>query len=360
MSRLMQSMLYPYMAPHKDGEDLPTNEAELSKLRGDEVEDLEEDEVEAAKDDEEEEEEPKSKKKDDEEEEEEPKSKKKDDADEEEEEEPKAKVKDDKKQVIPKARFDELRTKSKAQIEALNKEVEDLRKKSAADTRVDDTKKTEDAIANLEKEIDALMADGKTGEAMGKMREVRILERALITAEAKFSSDQARAVAVEQVRLDLMVERLEQEYPQINPDADEYDQDLVDEVMELKSAFEKAGKSSSEALSKAVKYVLADKIAAKDEKATDKKKDDEEEEGEEDEKPKKASKDKGSERKKEAIKRNAKDATKIPAKTDEHGVDSNKKGGAVTTKDVMKMTEEEFEALPESTKARLRGDVLDD
>jgi hypothetical protein len=356
MSFLMSRLLSPYMAPATHtGEDLSGDEAELAKLRGDALEDLEEqdeEEVEGAEEVKDEEEDEKDAKSKDEE------------ADEGEEAESARKEKEEKDgkktATIPKVRFDELRNKTKAQIEALTKQVEDLTKKATQETRVEDTKKTETAIGNLEKEIKGLMADGKTSEALDKMGELRILERALAVNAAKYESEQARAIAVEQVRMDLLIERLEQEYPEINPDADEYDEEKVAEIMELKEAFEAKGKSSSQALAKAVKYVFADSLARKDEAAKGKDKEKVEEKDEKEEKPKKADKTKEEDRKKEALKRNTKDAKKIPAKAADHGVDSDKKGGGITAKNVQDMTEEEFNALPESTKARLRGDTVDE
>jgi hypothetical protein len=353
MSFLMRQLMSPYMAPATgNGEDLGGNEAELAKLRGDIIEDdddtppIEEvEEVEKTEEVEEVTEEV-----------------------EEVEEEVSAKKDDKKTTVIPKARFDELNRKSKEQITALSKELEEFRKKATQDTRAEDTKKTEAAIEALEKEAENLLNDGKATEYAAKMREIRVLERALNVAATEFATEKARALAVEQVRMDLLVERLEQEYPAINPDADEYDQGKVDEIMELRSAFEKAGKSSSEALAKAVKYVFADAIARKAENAKPKEKaeDDEKEEKDDkkdkkdDKKDDKEDKSKEKDRKKDAVTRNAKDAKKIPAKAADHGVDSDKKGGGIKAEAVTDMTEEEFEALPESTKARLRGDVVED
>lgn len=365
---LMERLLYPYMAPKgDDGDDLGgQSEADLAKLRGDDLEDVEEESDEkreereadeaAQKAEKEEKAKAKAKAKDADEEEEEV-------VDEEEEEENKKVVKgkeeDDKKKTltIPKARFDELNRKSKDAIAALSKQVEELTKNATVESRVEDTKKTETEIEKLDAEADALLEDGKTKEYAAKMREIRLLERTLAAATTKFESESAKAIAVEQIRLDFLVEKLESKFPAINPDADEYDQELVDEVMDLRTAFEKAGKSSSEALSKAVKYVFSDKVAKKDEEGKGKDKDEEEDEEKDDKKDKKDDKEKT--RKKEAVARNAKDSKKIPAKTGDHGVDSDKKGGGIETKDVPSMSEEDFEALPESTKARLRGDMLE-
>jgi hypothetical protein len=84
------------------------------------------------------------------------------------------------------------------------------------------------------------MADGKTARRWPRCGKSAFLSARSSLPRLSSSRKQARAIAVEQVRLDLMVERLEQEYPQINPDADEYDQDLVDEVMELRICLRKS------------------------------------------------------------------------------------------------------------------------
>lgn len=351
MSQLMQRLLYPYMAPKGDGDDGDgPSEAELAKERGDDL-DLDEDEEDKGKkkDDDEEDEEDKGKKKDDEgEEDEEGKDKKKDDEDEEVEDD--AGKKKPPPATIPKARFDELRTKSQEKIRGLEKQLEDTLKGVQKDTEVKQAKDVETAIEKLDVEAAALLQDGKNAEAMAKMREIRTLERDLATMRAQDLSRASRDQAVEQARVDLLLDRLEDQYPQIDPDNEAYDEEVVAEVLFLRASFEKNGMSSSQAITKAVQYVFVHRVADEDEKAR------KDEKGDKDEGKKGLRGDaKDGDRKKAAIDRNAKDAKKLPSRQDS-GVDSDKKGGG--DRDVKEMTEEEFAALPESTKARARGDYV--
>jgi hypothetical protein len=177
--------------------------------------------------------------------------------------------------------------------------------------------------------------------------------------ESAATSARDRAIAVEQVRLDMLIDSLEEKYPQLVEGNDEYDEGLVEEISDLRSAFEAKGLASSDALKKAVKYALRDagtgssgaqidrdvEAAAKDaDKAADKAAD----------KGKKEAA--AAARKAEAVRRNLATAGKQPADLNKTpGLDSHKAGGGGTDS-VSKMTEEDFDALPEATKRKLRGD----
>jgi hypothetical protein len=246
--------------------------------------------------------------------------------------------------VIPKARFDELNRKAREREAALQTRIAELEKQAVKEVQQQDSAKLEKEIEDLEEEYQKLLDDGKTDKAKEVMRQIRLKERQVVAMEVEHKSEKARVQAVEQLKFDNLVEKLESEYPVLNPDADEFDEAKVEEVVFLRQSFERSGMSSTAALAKAVKYVLGD-VQKKDEPA-----------------PKRGIDADGKKdaRRAEQVKKNIDAAVKQPAKMGDAGMDSNKKGGGLDTSNVNDMSEEEFNALPAATKARLRGDTFDE
>lgn len=249
-----------------------------------------------------------------------------------------------KEPAIPKARFDEVRTKAKERETALLNRIAELEKQTAKEVQVQDAVKLEKEVEALEDEYQKLLDDGKLDRAKEVMRQIRLKERQIVTAEAEHKSERARVQAVEQLKFDMLVEKIESEFPALNPDSDQFDEAVVEEVVLLRTGFERAGLSSTAALTKAVKYVLGD--AKKPEPVEDRKGI--------------AGGKKPDARRQDQLAKNIDAAKKQPAKIGDVGVDSNKKGGGLDTANIRDMTEEEFNALPAATKARLRGDVVED
>jgi hypothetical protein len=248
--------------------------------------------------------------------------------------------------MIPAARFNELNLKSKNTIAALQKTIDQMQKGVAKETEAKTVSDIKAVIEKLDTEVEALQADGKNKEALVKIKEIRELDREINRITASSLSAHAQAVAVEQVRFDMTVDQLEEQFPQLDPDSAEYDEAQVEEVQFLRESFEKNGMSSSKAIAKAVEYVLVRKVAAEDDSA----------DGDKPELKKGLRDELAADRKKKAVDRNLKDSKKLPPRGDGKGVDSDKKGGGPT--DTKDMTDEELEALPESTKARARGDFI--
>ena len=158
-----------------------------------------------------------------------------------------------------------------------------------------------------------------------------------MTASAK---EQAR----EEIRMELTIERIETEYPQLDEKSDTFDQDLTDDVLDKQRGYiERERLSPSQALLKAVKYVMsrAQPPAEKPE-----------------EKGGLSRADRGTERKEAAVAKNVDAANRQPASTKKAGADSDKHGQTAPTPEADQMTYEEFSALPDSTKAKMRGDFV--
>jgi hypothetical protein len=361
MSQLMKQLMSTYMAPagREEGGGGDMTEAEKAAARGDALDESEEDAGGDKKDDGEEDDKDDGVERDE-------KGRFKSKAEEKDGEEEEVDAKDDGEEedldigkgkkappsTIPKARFDELNTKSRKTIEALQKTIEEMQKGVQKKTEEQESTDIKAAIAKAEEELEQLQADGKNKEAVAKLREIRELGETLVTKRAEGFAKQASSVAVEQMRFDMLVDELEAKFPQLNPDSAEYDEGQVEEVQFLRTSFEKNGLSSSKALARAVEYVLVNKVADEDDsgKGKDEDKDDK----------KDGLRDKGSDRKQKAVERNLKDAKRIPARADGgKGLDSDKKGGRGLIGNIKDLTEAEFEKLGEDDKARARGDFVE-
>lgn len=250
--------------------------------------------------------------------------------------------------MIPKTRFDEAVNKARREAATAQARVEQLEAEAKAGKGSADTKAVEEQIDSLDDKLYKARADGDAEEVKRIRAEIRDLQNQLIDSVATARAQMATAVAVEQTRYDNLVEQMEKDHPELNPDGDAYDEAKVGEVMELKTAFEATGQSSSAALKKAVGIVYKAAPAAKKV---------EEPSGELD-KAKKAAKE--AEERKEAAIKAARDAAAKQGKPPIKGAgkDSDAAGKSGTGADVAKMSDSEFSRLTKEEKARARGDIL--
>jgi hypothetical protein len=158
----------------------------------------------------------------------------------------------------------------------------------------------------------------------------------------------AEARAVERVRYDTVVDRLETAYPAMNPDHEDYDSDKVQDVLDLKETYERKGLAPSAALQKATGKIFG-VASTKQETATTVT-------------PKVDAEDKAAavaaERKAAATKAGVDASKKTPPTDAKGGIDHDKIGGGLTAKNAMLMKQDEFAKLDQKTLAQLRGDEL--
>lgn len=286
--------------------------------RGDNVEDLDEEEVEAAGSGD--------------------KEKESDDKDDEKVEKKPA--------MVPQKRMKEAVDKERKAREAAEARAKESDEKLQESKRGVDVEKLNTEIEELEDKLDQAIADNKPELKKTLRKELRDKMQTLARAEAVALSAQATAIAVERVRYDALVERLEVAHPVMNPEHEDYDEEVVAEIVDMKEAYEAKGLSSSDALKKAAKYVI--KEVKKEEKA--------EEKAEEKEEEVEESKEAQDRREKQVIKAQAAKA-KQPASPDKAGKASDKAGGGMA-KNVDKLSDAEFDALDAKEVARLRGDSV--
>ncbi len=269
------------------------------------------------------------------------------DEEKEEEGEPKteAKAKDGKKDTrIPLARHKEMLDKGRADIAALQAENARLKQGTQVAQTNEAIEATEVKLVAMEGEYNKLLADGEIEKATAKMSEIRRLERSVGDQKSDMKAEQAETRAVERVRYDTVVDRIEAAFPVMNPDNEAFDTEVVGEVLGLKNAFEGQGLTPSAALQKAVKYVLGAETG-KEKTAVEVK-------------PNATPAEVALLRKQEALKRNIDAAKKTPASTTKVGQNSDELGGVLSAETAMKLSQDAFAKISEEDLARMRGDVL--
>lgn len=238
---------------------------------------------------------------------------------------------------IPKSRFDQAVGKARKAQEMAERKAQELEEQIKASKGKVDASKIEEEIDALEEDLEAARADGDKARAKQIRTEIRRRDQMLADARAEVKMNYATAVAIEQIRYDAAVAAMEAEHPELNEDSDEYDEDLAGEVIEFKTAFEKSGLSSTEALKKSLKAIYRGGPKPAAEKA--------------DEAGKKAS-----DRKADAVTRGLATKKNQPNTTVKGGENSDRAGKLGTAKDVSKMSDKDFDKLSKEDLARLRGD----
>ena len=239
---------------------------------------------------------------------------------------------------IPKSRFDEAQAKARAREQALLEEIEKLKggqQASATQKAVSDMKSK---IEELQDKYEDLILDGKKDEARKVRKQVDAMREELVEYQTSVKSDAARKAAVDELSYNAQLAGFEAKYPALNPEHEDFDEDQTNEVATLLNAFVKSGTKRSEALAKAVKYVLG---APPEQKVSD------------------AAKALAEERAKKAREKAAEADKKQPPSSVKVGLDSDKAGkGGEQGIDVMRLSQDKFSKLDEETKAKLRGDEL--
>lgn len=239
---------------------------------------------------------------------------------------------------IPKSRFDAAVAKARKAQEAAEAKAAEMEQRLAAQAGSVDEAKVEEKLLELEEDLEKAIADGNVEKKVQLRKDIRLLNLQLAESRAALHAQRATAVAIEQVRYDALVERMEVEHPELNPDnSGEYDEDIVAELLEYKEAFEAKGLSSSNALKKALKAVYPAGKAKEEEKVEPKD-------------------DKGGERKAKAVEKALEAKRNQPPDARKAGMDSDKAGKTNSAADIVKMKDEEFAKLTKEQLKRLRGD----
>lgn len=260
--------------------------------------------------------------------------------------EPTLKDKDKAKDTrLPLSRHQEILDAERARRAAVETELAKYKQGTAVADLGEKITASETKLQDLEKAYAKQLTDGDTDKAVATMAEIRKLEREIIQSTAAADLVAAEARAVERVRYDTTVERLEEQFPALNVDHEDFDKAKTAEVLELKEAYQLKGYTPSQALQKAVKLIMPPATRAQERAVESEARVDPAEV----EKARKAA----------AVAKTADAIDKTPASASKTGMNSDRAGGgAITAKDALKMPYNEFVKLDEATLARMRGDEI--
>lgn len=245
---------------------------------------------------------------------------------------------------IPKARFDEAVEKERTRATAAEErakaaEAELARLKDGTA----DIERLDKEIDELEEQLDAAVADGNKDKVRELRKKAREAQERKMDLKADQRARQATALAVAQVNYDSLLGQLERDYPIINPDSEQFDEAVMADVVDLKEAFEAKGLGTVEALKKAANMLLV-KMPAK---SVETKPDDKAAEAEA----------KAQERREAAVRKGVETRVKQPAAVGAAGKDSTTAGGSLA-QNVGRLSDKDFDDLPEDKLRKLRGDDL--
>lgn len=252
------------------------------------------------------------------------------------------------KRRVPYRRLKAVIDQRRAAEEELANAKRELAELRGGKGRPDPVKELEAGLDALYEQVEEHRAAGRTKEAAAVQRKIDITNREIQTTLSKREAAVQAVAASERAAYDTYLEEVEYTLPELNPDHSAFDEAISTEVTQLTQAFRASGVPLKQALKKALSYVFPEEDLRKGtymkyEKGAAKapeKKDTKVE-------------DAGAKRKTAAVQK-AVDASKKEVDTTKVGRDST--GEALPN--LQTITLEEYEKLPESTRARMRGDFL--
>lgn len=241
-----------------------------------------------------------------------------------------------KRHMVPKSRLDEVLAKQKA----LEKQLDDLR---AQKQEPGEAPEAYDFDAK-EVEYQNLVLDGEAQKAAALRKEIRAAERAQLEYEIGSKIGESVSQSQQATALQQAASELENNFPVFDRNSDQYNEGYTQEVIDLRDAFIVKGENPVAALTKAAKFVLREYDLV--------------DMGETAAAPSLSGQ--TAPRVDEVAKKRAEVSRKLKAAEAQPpempGESSSARGEKPL--DILSMTEDEFNALPEATLKRLRGDIL--
>lgn len=253
--------------------------------------------------------------------------------------------------MIPKHRLDYIQSKRReaeqraAELEARLAEWEARSQEAAraeAPVRPDMRADLEQRLSELDVKIEEARLDGDTRQVAAMLAEQRKLERDYLVGDLQPQSQQVNpeqtyAQVRERMQFDQLVSGLESAFPQFKEGNPEFDQDLVDEVLDMHAAFAARGSNLVESMVKAANYVLRANGLLTDAQL-------QQQQAPAAPAPRKTD-----------VAKNVAAANAQPPALDKAGMDSDKAGVSKPV-DITKMSMSEFEKLSDEALAKMRGD----
>lgn len=253
---------------------------------------------------------------------------------------------------IPKTVFDERLGAERAARLAAEQRAAELQAKIDMAAHSVSSEQLEAEIVALEKNYTKLMMTGEGDKAAETMREIRLktaevahLAQQKESTERTAAQRQQDAIDQEKARVSAVVTSIQADHPEFDENSPSFNQKLVNIVLaEQVRLINEEGLSPSDALQRAANDVteLTSAKTGLDAAVDTGKKTDVK-----------------SERKADAVAKAIAASNAQPGSMKEVGIDSDKAGSKIVgTEDASLMTYEEFAALPEATKSKMRGDFI--
>jgi len=154
---------------------------------------------------------------------------------------------------IPKARFDEMSQRSRASLDRANARIAELEQQSPREFTIEGV---DAELDKLETQYTALLIDGKTDEATQLRGQIRGIERRFAAAQAASIATGTREQIVDSVKLNDIIDQLEEEYPFLDPKSPDYSDEVAQETLDLYEGLIAKGWAQSIAMQRAAGYVL--------------------------------------------------------------------------------------------------------
>lgn len=243
--------------------------------------------------------------------------------------------------MVPNFRYNSMRDRLQSRIDELEKQLTE--RNEPVRPAEPQGPSYEEQMAEVSANLATALAEGDKDKiaqhmaAQQKLQDARYQQ--LLDQVVNTSATRSR----EETRYDTRLAQIEAEYPQLNIDSDRFDEELAQEMVDLRDAYVAKGHSVDKALDKAFRFIQpmidSEGVAAAAQATREE------------------AKKQNTGRKAAAVKRNI-DAAKRQPPAQTGGKDHNKAGSGGEAVDVMNMTEEEFDALPESVLRQYRGDMV--
>lgn len=245
---------------------------------------------------------------------------------------------------IPLSRHEKILAKERERRQELEQQLTQFQRGNEVAKVNTDITAAETRVIELEKKYHAALGDGDIDEAQKLMREIRVLDRDISDLKADMKSAAAESRAVERVRYSVALERVEEAYPELNQDHEDYNPELTQDVVDLKATYEGRGLTPTAALQKAVKRLMG--TEGRDQKVAT------------EVTPRVNASEVAAARKKDAVGKVLDATNRQPPGSRNVGLNSDALGGGLNAKDVMRMGHDDFVKLSEDALSKMRGDEV--
>lgn len=245
---------------------------------------------------------------------------------------------------IPLSRHEKILAKERERRQELEQQLTQFQRGNEVARVNTDITAAESKVIELEKKYHAALGDGDIDEAQKLMREIRVLDRDISDLKADMKSAAAESRAVERVRYSVALERVEEAYPELNQDHEDYNPELTQDVVDLKATYEGRGLTPTAALQKAVKRLMG--TEGRDQKVAT------------EVTPRVNAAEVAAARKKDAVGKVLDATNRQPPGSRNVGLNSDALGGGLNAKDVMRMGHDDFVKLSDDALSKMRGDEV--